>query len=307
MSPAVLRFGVFLPQLRLPFEALRERAQAAEAAGFDSVWFIDHLAAPALPEADCLEGMTVATAVAARTSRIRVGHLALCDAFRHPALLAKAAATLDVISGGRFELGIGWGSVPGELEAFGFGRAAPRERAARLEETIEVLRKLFTGERVDHRGRFFRLDGALARPRPVQDPLPIHVCGAGETLTLPLAARASSWWNCPSYAADRLAALAPRAAPARISVQHPIGFVRDEGERAAVAALTARRFGAWGGLLVGTAPELAERFAAEAALGAELFVLQFHDFGAPETLAAFASEVLPRLRARGDGRGTSPS
>ena len=307
MTRPAPRFGVFLPQLRMSFEALLERAQAAEAAGFDSVWFIDHLAAPALPEADCLEGMTVATAVAARTSRIRVGHLVLCDAFRHPALLAKMAATLDVISAGRFELGIGWGSVPGELEAFGFGAGAPHERAARLEETIEVMRKLWTGERVDHRGRFFRLDGALARPRPVQDPLPLHVGGAGEKLTLPLAARVASWWNCPSYAAERLAELAPRVAPARISVQHPVGFVRDESGRAAVAALAARRFGAWGGLLVGSAPELAERFAAEAALGAELFVLQFHDFGVPETLASFAREVLPRLGPASDGRRTSPS
>ena len=287
-----MRFGVFLPQLRMSFEALLERALAAEAAGFDSVWFMDHLAAPALPEADCLEGFTVATAVAAKSSRIRIGHLVLCDAFRHPALLAKMAATLDVISGGRFELGIGWGSVPGELEAFGFGAAPAAERAARLAETIEVLRALWTGERVSHRGRFFSLDGALARPRPLQAPLPIHVGGAGAKLTLPLAAKVGSWWNCPSYAADRLAELAPRVAPARISVQHPVGFVRSESERAAVWALAERRFGAWGGLLVGTADELAARFAAEAALGAERFVLQFHDFGQPDTLAAFAREVV---------------
>lgn len=287
------RFGVFLPQLRMSFAALLERTLAAEAAGFDSIWLMDHLAAPALPEADCFEAWTLATALAVRTSRIRIGHLVLCDAFRHPALLAKMAATLDVISGGRLELGIGWGSVPGELEAFGFGREPAAARAARLAETLDVLRLLFGGERVDHAGRFFALSGAIARPRPVQDPLPIHVGGAGEKLTLPLAARTGSWWNCPSYAAERLAALAPKAAPARISVQHPVGLVRDAGERAAVAALAERRFGAWGGLLVGTAEELAERFVAEAALGAELFVLQFHDFATPATLVAFARDVVP--------------
>lgn len=289
------RFGVFLPQLRMSFAALLERALAAEAAGFDSVWLMDHLAAPALPEADCFEGWTLATALAARTSRIRIGHLVLCDAFRHPALLAKMAATLDVISGGRLELGIGWGSVPGELEAFGIGREPAATRAARLGETLEVLRLLFGGERVDYAGRFFRLAGAIARPRPVQAPLPIHVGGAGEKLTLPLAARTASWWNCPSYAVERLAALAPKAAPARISVQHPVAWVGEESERAAVTALAERRFGAWGGLLVGTAEELAERFAAEVALGAELFVLQFHDFGTPETIAAFARDVVPLL------------
>jgi alkanesulfonate monooxygenase SsuD/methylene tetrahydromethanopterin reductase-like flavin-dependent oxidoreductase (luciferase family) len=287
----VARFGVFLPQLRFTFDELLERALAAEAAGFDSVWLMDHLAAPALPEAECFEGWTLATALAARTERIRIGHLVLCDAFRHPAVLAKMAATLDVISGGRLELGLGWGSVPGELEAFGIGREPARVRAARLAETIEVLRLLFTGERVDFAGRFFRLDGAIARPRPVQDPLPIHVGGAGEKLTLPLAARTASWWNCPSYGADRLATLAPLAAPARISVQHPVALLRDEAERAEVTALAERRFGAWGGLRVGTAAELAERFRTGAALGAELFVLQFHDFGEPETLRRFAREV----------------
>jgi alkanesulfonate monooxygenase SsuD/methylene tetrahydromethanopterin reductase-like flavin-dependent oxidoreductase (luciferase family) len=291
----VPRFGVFLPQLRTSFPVLLERTLAAEAAGFDSVWLMDHLAAPALPDADCFEGWTLATALAARTSRIRIGHLVLCDAFRHPALLAKMAASLDVISGGRLELGVGWGSVPGELEAFGLGRKPAATRAARLGETIEVLRLLFGGERVDYAGRFFRLSGAIARPRPVQTPLPIHVGGAGEKLTLPLAARTASWWNCPSYAAERLAELAPKVAPARISVQHPVALVSDERERAAVTALAERRFGAWGGLLVGSAAELAERFSSEVALAAELFVLQFHDFGTPETLAAFARDVVPRV------------
>jgi len=287
----VSRFGVFLPQLRFTFHELLERTLAAEAAGFDSIWLMDHLAAPALPEADCFEGWTLATALAARTTRIRIGHLVLCDAFRHPAVLAKMAATLDVISGGRLELGLGWGSVPGELEAFGLGVDPPAVRAVRLGETIEVLRRLFTGERVDFEGRFFRLAGAIARPRPHQDPLPIHVGGAGPKLTLPLAAKTGSWWNCPSYGAERLAELAPLAAPARISVQHPVALLRDEGERAEVTALATRRFGAWGGLLVGTAPELAERFRAEGALGAERFILQLHDFGEPETLHRFMREV----------------
>ena len=96
----------------MSFERIVERTLAAEAAGFDSVWLMDHLAAPMAPEVDTLEGWTVASALAARTSTIRIGHLVLCDPFRHPALLAKMAASLDVISDGRLELGLGWGSVP---------------------------------------------------------------------------------------------------------------------------------------------------------------------------------------------------
>ncbi len=119
-------FGLFLPQLRMSFATILERTLAAEAAGFDSVWLMDHLAAPALPETDTLEGWTLASALAVRTSSIRIGHLVTCDPFRHPAVLAKMAATVDVLSDGRLELGLGWGSVERELETFGFGNACRR-------------------------------------------------------------------------------------------------------------------------------------------------------------------------------------
>jgi alkanesulfonate monooxygenase SsuD/methylene tetrahydromethanopterin reductase-like flavin-dependent oxidoreductase (luciferase family) len=114
-------FGLYLPQLRMSFDRILERTLAAEAAGFDSIWLMDHLCAPMATDVDTFEGWTIASALAARTSTIRIGHLVLCDPFRHPALLAKMAATLDVVSGGRLELGIGWGSVPDELRAYGFG------------------------------------------------------------------------------------------------------------------------------------------------------------------------------------------
>src|SRR3977135_4719513 len=116
-------FGLFLPQVRLPLGTLSERTLVAEAAVFDTVWFMDHLWAAGAPELDVLEGWTAATAIAARTERIRIGHMVLCDAFRHPALLAKMAVSLDHISGGRLELGIGWGSLGGELKELGFGLA----------------------------------------------------------------------------------------------------------------------------------------------------------------------------------------
>src|SRR5215218_1387307 len=112
-------FGLFLPQLRMSFDTILERTLAAEAAGFDSVWLMDHLAAPAATEHDTFEGWTLAAALAVRTQRVRIGHMVTCDPFRHPALLAKMAATVDALSGGRLELGIGWGSVGAELERFG--------------------------------------------------------------------------------------------------------------------------------------------------------------------------------------------
>ena len=104
-------FGLYLPQIRMSFDRILERTLAAEAAGFDSVWLMDHFAAPMAPEVDTFEGWTIATALAARTSTIRIGHLMLCDPFRHPVLLAKIAASFDVdlerAARARHRLGIG--------------------------------------------------------------------------------------------------------------------------------------------------------------------------------------------------------
>src|SRR5215211_2789369 len=163
----------------MSFDTILERTLAAEAAGFDSVWLMDHLAAPAAPEWDTLEGWTLAAALAARTSRIRLGHLVTCDPFRHPAVLAKMAATVDVLSDGRLELGLGWGSVERELETYGFGPADPAERAARMREPIEILDLMCGGGPFDFAGQH-TLQGAIGRPRPGQRPRPpLHIGGAG--------------------------------------------------------------------------------------------------------------------------------
>lgn len=292
-------FGAFLPQLRMGFDRILERVLAAEAAGFDSVWLMDHLAAPAALDQDTYEGWTLAAALAARTTTIRVGHLVTCDPFRHPALLAKMAATVDVLSDGRLELGLGWGSLAEELHRFGIGEGSARVRSARLAESIEIVRLMFTGEFFDFVGDHFRLEQAIGRPMPVQERVPIHLGGAGATLTMPLVRDHADWWNCPSYAVDRLRELRPLAGDARVSVQHPVGLVTEASDRQVVEDQAGRRFGTWGGLVVGTAAELVDRLGAEAALGVEGFVLQFSDFGTPETLEGFMRTVAPALRSAG--------
>jgi alkanesulfonate monooxygenase SsuD/methylene tetrahydromethanopterin reductase-like flavin-dependent oxidoreductase (luciferase family) len=293
-------FGVFLPQLRMSFETILERTLAAESVGFDSVWLMDHLAAPAATEHDTLEGWTLAAALAVRTTRIRIGHLVTCDPFRHPAVLAKMAATVDVLSGGRVELGVGWGSVDAELEAFGIGAGDPAARAARLGETLAVVARMFTGEPFDFAGEHFQLKGAIGRPVPVQAHVPVHIGGGGPKLTMPLVREHADWWNCPSYAIGRLEELKALAGRARVSTQHPIALVPAERDRAEVTATAERRFGAWGGLIAGTAPEVADVLAAEAVdHGVEGFVIQFTDFGTPETMTRFMEEVAPVVRAAG--------
>jgi alkanesulfonate monooxygenase SsuD/methylene tetrahydromethanopterin reductase-like flavin-dependent oxidoreductase (luciferase family) len=287
--------GLYLPQIRMDFATIETRARAAEEAGFHSVWFIDHLAPPARRGLDLLEAWTTATAVAARTERLHVGHLTLCSEFRHPVLLAKMAASLDAVSGGRLELGLGWGSSPDELVDYGFGEAGRGERASRLAETLELLPLLWSGEPVDFDGKHWTLRGAVCRPRPVAGRVPIHLGGAGRQLTMPLVARSADWWNCPSTAVERLGELRPQAGSARVSIQHPIGLAASSAARDEVADVVRRRFGGWGGVVTGTPVEVAAELRRERDAGVEMFVCQFHDFGLPETVRLFAQEVLPAL------------
>src|SRR5262245_26500032 len=247
MRARELHFGVFLPQIGLAWPEVEARVRCAEGLGYHSVWLMDHLATPGAEEVECFEAWTLAAALAARAERIRLGHLVLCNSFRHPALLAKMAATLDRVSGGRLELGLGWGSLPGELAAFGIGEEPPAVRAARLRESIEILRLLFQGERVSYEGRFYRLRDAIARPTPLQARLPIHVGGAGPKLTLPIVRECADWWNCVSTGAERLDELRPLVGDVRISVQHPIGLAESAAERDAARARAEKRFAGWGG------------------------------------------------------------
>jgi alkanesulfonate monooxygenase SsuD/methylene tetrahydromethanopterin reductase-like flavin-dependent oxidoreductase (luciferase family) len=296
-SDAGVWFGVFLPQLRMSFDTILERTLAAEAAGFDSVWLMDHLAAPAAPEWDTLEGWTLAAGLATRTSRVRLGHMVTCDPFRHPAVLAKMAATLDVLSNGRLELGLGWGSVDAELRTFGIHAGPASERAARLRETLEILPRMFAGEPFDYAGAHYRLEGAVGRPAPVQPRIPVHLGGAGPKLTMPLVREYANWWNCPSYATDRLAELRPLAGNARVSVQRPVGLATGVADRDEVAAVAHRRFGTWGGVVTGTSDEVVAALVADVEIGARGFVLQFHDFGTSQAFEQFMAEVAPAVRA----------
>jgi alkanesulfonate monooxygenase SsuD/methylene tetrahydromethanopterin reductase-like flavin-dependent oxidoreductase (luciferase family) len=279
----------------MSFDRMLERTLAAEAAGFDSVWLMDHFAAPMAPEVDTFEGWTIATALAARTSTIRFGHLVLCDPFRHPVLLAKTAATFDVISNGRLELGVGWGSVRDELRTFGFGPEPAAVRAAKLRETLEIVDLMFSGESFDYAGEHYSLHAATGRPVPVQKHVPVHIGGGGPKLTMPLVERFADWWNCPGYALDRLDELRPLAGTARVSAQHPIGLARSTKDRDDAIDQVHRRFGSWGGVIAGTADEVAAALAVEVDRGVEGFVCQFSDFGTPETIELFMREVVPAV------------
>jgi alkanesulfonate monooxygenase SsuD/methylene tetrahydromethanopterin reductase-like flavin-dependent oxidoreductase (luciferase family) len=271
---------------------LVERAQAAEAAGFEGMALMDHLAPPLATRHDMWEAMTAATWLLARTESLVVGHLVLCDALRHPAVLARQAVTLDHASGGRFELGIGWGSVPDELDTFGVGMAPPRERVARLGETLEVVRALWTGEPVTYEGAFFQLRDAQQRPAPTGR-IQIVVGGVGKR-TLALVRTHADWWNVPMHEIDRLDDRRQLAGDARVSVQTMVALVPSESERDAVSDTVARRFGTSGmgsSVVVGTADELAAHFAKLEARGVERHYVWFADFAPTATLQRFAEVI----------------
>jgi alkanesulfonate monooxygenase SsuD/methylene tetrahydromethanopterin reductase-like flavin-dependent oxidoreductase (luciferase family) len=286
-----IKFHLFLPQMRMSTDAIVERARAAEAAGFEGIALMDHLAPPLATEHDMWEAMTMATWLLARTDSLAVGHLVLCDSLRHPAVLARQAATLDHASGGRFELGIGWGSVPDELVTYGVGSPEPRQRVERLGESLEIIRALWTGEPVTYEGQFFQLRDAQQRPVPGK--IPILVGGVGPR-TLELVRRHADWWNVPIHALDKLDERRDRVGDARVSIQNMVALLPSEADRPAVTETLARRFGGTimgRNAVVGTAGEVADHFRAIAARGVERYYVWFADFAPPDTLRRFAEVI----------------
>jgi alkanesulfonate monooxygenase SsuD/methylene tetrahydromethanopterin reductase-like flavin-dependent oxidoreductase (luciferase family) len=294
-------FRVFLPQMRLGLDALVDKARAAEAAGFAGLALMDHLAPPMAEDQPMYEAMITATWLAAHTQTLGVGHLVLCDSLRHPAVLAREAVSLDHASGGRFELGIGWGSVPDELETYGVGDLSPGRRVRRLAESLEIMTALWRGEAVDLEGEFFRVKGGRQRPTPTSG-IPLLIGGAGRR-TLELVARFADWWNLPIYALERLEELRPSVGGAGVSVQQLVAFVPGEAERERVTQLAQRRFGVYGtGLVIGDAAQLVDHFGALHDRGVDRFYTWFSDFADPETLAAFGAGVIEALAPDGEAR-----
>jgi F420-dependent oxidoreductase-like protein len=200
-----IRFALFQPQVSLNFTALKERALAAEEYGFHSMWFPDHMWVRGIPQMDYLESWTLMTSIAAATSRLRVGGLVLCNSFRNPAFLAKMLATLDNISNGRVEVGLGAGWMDEEYKAYGYEFPSGGVRANQLKEGVEIIKKMFTEEKPSYTGKYFTIDGAYNNPKPVQKPHPpITIGAAAEQKMLKLVAQHADRWNCPAAVAHRV-------------------------------------------------------------------------------------------------------
>lgn len=189
-----MQFGIVRNQ-NLPWDTMVRHWQAFEELGFDSIWHADHYQRPSIPDAPFLEGWTLLSALALKTSKPRIGILVTSNTFRHPPLLAKQAVTVDHISGGRLELGIGTGWFRGEHENFGIPFPEPPELVARFQEAVVLIDKLLTQDVTTFDGTYYEVRDAPFRPASVQRPRPPLTLGAHGPRMLRFAARYADRWN----------------------------------------------------------------------------------------------------------------
>ena len=167
-----------------------ELAQHAESTGFESLWVFDHFhTVPEPTDEITFESFSMLSALAMATQRVRLGHMVVCTGFRNPGLTAKLASTLDVLSGGRFELGIGAGWKEDEWLAYGYGFPPVAERLAQFADHLEVITRMLGPGRATYEGRFARVDGAVNVPKGIQPHIPVIVGGNGRDKTAALAVR----------------------------------------------------------------------------------------------------------------------
>lgn len=277
------------PQFGFSYDAIRDIARAAHAAGFTRVWISDHLLlAKDAVATDCLEAWTVLAGLARDTEGIRIGPMVTSQSYRNPALLAKIAAGVDQMSGGRLEFGVGAGWKEVEYHQYGYAFPDAPTRVTQLVETLEICTRLWRDERATYRGAHYRIEDAVCSPKPRQTPLPIWI-GGSKPRVMRIAAKYARWFNqviLPGPLEDRIHEIDrglrdacasvgrdPATLGRSIFVQAFLGATRAEvdalvAEMAARANTTPEQWrAARPGAIVGTPDEAAERFRAIARAG----------------------------------------
>lgn len=209
-----IRFGIQTGQQMIEWSAMLDLWKKADAWGYHTLWAFDHFYPIFVdPEGPCLEGFTTLAALAQATTRARVGHLVLGNTYRHPAITAKAACTLDHISGGRFNLGIGAGWFELEHTTLGIDFKTVGGRLQALEESLRIIKGMFTQDKTTVHGRHYTVTDALCLPKPLQQPHPpIMIGGTGEKVLLRIVAQYADMWNAFAGPAEmaRLGAIIDR-------------------------------------------------------------------------------------------------
>ncbi len=267
--------------------------------GFDSAWVSDHLM---FDDSYLLECWTMSTWIAARYPHLKVGQTVLCNSFRHPTLVAKMAATLQEISGGRLILGYGAGWHEPEYDAYGFDFPIPKVRIGMLEEAVQVMHAMWTESPASFSGDHYQVTDAYCEPRP--DPMPtLMIGGKGEQLTMRVAARHGDWWNISS--------------PDLETAEHKLNVLRRHCERegrdydsirktftahavvdrsnARAQETAAAQTGPVESLFVGDPSAIRDQIEPYAALGYDYCMLSIAEFGDTGRIKLFADEVVPHF------------
>jgi alkanesulfonate monooxygenase SsuD/methylene tetrahydromethanopterin reductase-like flavin-dependent oxidoreductase (luciferase family) len=306
MKPIQLGFIMPADQLdkrqRATYLADLKRALDLISGHFDSAWIIDHLQ---FGNQDILEGFTALSYAAALQPQIKFGHTVLCQSFRNPALLAKMGATLQFMSGGRFILGIGAGWHEEEYRSYGYDFPPNRVRVEQLEEALQIIRAMWTEEKVTFEGRYYRVNDAYCEPKP--DPLPAIMVGGGKPKMLRLIARYADWWNVSSIGLEGYRPMLAELERACGEVGRDPATVRRSwcgGCACAPTVQEARRlagdrfspgddedFG-----FVGTPDQLVEQMCPFIELGVDYFMLDCGGFPELTTLEMLIDQVLPILK-----------
>lgn len=209
-----MRFGLFIPQgwrldlVDIPtdkhWSVMRDLATYADNSTWDSVWVYDHFHTVPVPTDEAThEAWTLMSAFAATTERVKLGQMCTAMSYRNPAYLAKVAATVDVISGGRTQMGIGGGWYEHEWRAYGYGFPSAGERLGRLDEGVQIMRDAWRDGRVTFDGKYYQVDDAIVAPTPPQEGgLPLWIAGGGEKVTLRIAAKYAQYTNFSSAPAE---------------------------------------------------------------------------------------------------------
>lgn len=306
-----VHFGVSLPQIKRTWAQTRDAAVALDGMGFDSLWLNDHLYGVPLPQIPILEAWTTLSAVAAVTEKAQLGTLVTPVGFRNPALLAKMAATLDHISGGRVIVGLGVGWFKEEFTGYGFDFPSTRERLEQLDEAAQLMKLLWTQEQPHFAGRHFRLDGTFCEPRP-ERPLPLLIGGSGEKVLLRLVAQHADIWNNLAVTQAELGAKVAKlrehcAAVGRdpeaitVSQQCLVVIGADAADAAEKVAKAEKIYGGHMGAggehgIAGTPEQCIERIRRHIDLGCTMFVIEFFGKDVREPAALFAEKVMPAFR-----------
>ncbi len=308
-----MQFGVTLPQIKRTWQEARDAALAFDQLGFDSVWVCDHVYGVPNPTLPIFEAWSQLAAIAAITERVQLGTLVTPPLFRNPAILAKQIATIDQISNGRVIAGLGAGWFKPEFEAYGIEFPSLGSRLRALEESVQIMKQLWTKERADFSGDFASVHDAICEPKPVRVP-PVLIGGGGEQVLMGIVARQADIWNnmavYQAELASKVEALRKRCDEEKrdfdtLTVSQQCVVVIAADDRGACESL-AKAQKVYGGHMGGAIEEhgiwgspqaVVERIEKHRALGCTSFIIEFfgRDTRAPAEL--FAEQVIPAFRA----------